>query len=94
MTSEVDQSQWVNLHQYLKMHMQLFDLHLCAGLLTSPSDAMNWCDVLSYLIHISVGYLGDAVVTLTKAAMWTDGRYFLQATMQMDDNWTLMKQGN
>ena len=71
-----------------KMYMQLIDLHLCAGLLTSPSKAMNWCDVLSF------GYLGDAVVTLTKAAMWTDGRYFLQAIMQMDDNWTLMKMGN
>ena len=52
------------------------------------------CDVLSYLIHNSVNYLGDAVVTMTKAAMWTDGRYFLQATMQMDDNWMLMRQGN
>lgn len=39
------------------------------------------------------GSSGDAVVTLTKAAMWTDGRYFLQASMQMDDNWTLMKTG-
>ena len=55
---------------------------------------MKWFDVLSPFIHISVGYLGDAVVTLTKAAMWTDGRYFLQASMQMDDNWTLMKTGN
>ena len=26
--------------------------------------------------------------------MWTDGRYFLQATMQMDGNWMLMKMGN
>ena len=25
--------------------------------------------------------------------MWTDGRYFNQAGMQMDDNWTLMKDG-
>ena len=55
---------------------------------------MNWFDVLSYFIYISVGYLGNAVVTLTKAAVWTDGRYFLQATMQMDDNWMLMKMGN
>ena len=31
---------------------------------------------------------------MTKAGMWTDGRYFLQASMQMDDNWTLMKMGN
>lgn len=39
------------------------------------------------------GSRGDAVVTMTKAGMWTDGRYFLQANMQMDDNWTLMKMG-
>lgn len=25
--------------------------------------------------------------------MWTDGRYFLQASQQMDSNWTLMKMG-
>ena len=25
--------------------------------------------------------------------MWTDGRYFLQAGTQMDENWTLMKEG-
>ena len=25
--------------------------------------------------------------------MWTDGRYFLQASNQMDENWTLMKEG-
>uniref|UniRef100_G1KFD1 X-prolyl aminopeptidase 1 n=1 Tax=Anolis carolinensis TaxID=28377 RepID=G1KFD1_ANOCA len=27
------------------------------------------------------------------AAMWTDGRYFLQGVQQMDSNWTLMKMG-
>jgi len=37
--------------------------------------------------------LGTAVVTETKAAMWTDGRYYLQARAQMDDNWLLMKDG-
>jgi len=37
--------------------------------------------------------IGTAVVTETKAAMWTDGRYYLQARAQMDDNWTLMKDG-
>lgn len=25
--------------------------------------------------------------------MWTDGRYYQQATSQMDSNWTLMKEG-
>lgn len=37
--------------------------------------------------------LGTAIVTEQHAAMWTDGRYFLQAANQMDNNWTLMKMG-
>ncbi|CAH3190793.1 unnamed protein product [Porites evermanni] len=39
------------------------------------------------------GSNGDAVITMNKAGMWTDGRYFLQAEMQMDNNWKLMKMG-
>lgn len=27
------------------------------------------------------------------ARLFTDGRYFLQAGQQLDDNWTLMKHG-
>uniref|UniRef100_A0A8C9GD16 X-prolyl aminopeptidase 1 n=1 Tax=Pavo cristatus TaxID=9049 RepID=A0A8C9GD16_PAVCR len=37
--------------------------------------------------------LGTAIVTEQHAAVWTDGRYFLQAANQMDNNWTLMKMG-
>ena len=33
------------------------------------------------------------MVTLSKAALWTDGRYFLQAGKQLDQNWQLMKAG-
>lgn len=33
-------------------------------------------------------------MTENHAAMWTDGRYFLQASTQLDDNWILMKEGN
>lgn len=36
---------------------------------------------------------GTAIVTGNKAAMWTDARYFLQADMELDCNWTLMKEG-
>ena len=36
---------------------------------------------------------GVAVVTLNEALLWTDGRYHLQASQQLDQNWTLMKQG-
>ena len=38
-------------------------------------------------------FSGAAVVTLDKAALWTDGRYFLQAEMELDCNWILQKQG-
>lgn len=37
------------------------------------------------------GSAGTAVVTLTKALLWTDGRYYQQAAKQLDENWTLMK---
>lgn len=33
------------------------------------------------------------MVTQTEALLWTDGRYYLQASQQLDDNWTLMKDG-
>lgn len=40
------------------------------------------------------GSAGDAVITQTKAGLWTDSRYFLQAAAQLDtDNFTLFKMG-
>lgn len=38
------------------------------------------------------GSAGVAVVTRDKAKLWTDGRYFLQATEQLTEHWELMKQ--
>ncbi|KAI8889077.1 hypothetical protein K501DRAFT_329437 [Backusella circina FSU 941] len=39
------------------------------------------------------GSAGFAIVSKHEAALFTDGRYFLQASEQLDANWTLMKQG-
>ncbi|RKP17796.1 mitochondrial carrier [Rozella allomycis CSF55] len=40
------------------------------------------------------GSAGFAVISQEKAALWTDGRYFLQASQELNQNeWTLMKQG-
>nr|XP_006824487.1 PREDICTED: xaa-Pro aminopeptidase 2-like [Saccoglossus kowalevskii] len=39
------------------------------------------------------GSAGFAIVTMNQSAVWTDGRYFLQAEQQLDCNWILMKQG-
>jgi len=43
-----------------------------------------------FQVAIVLCFVGTAIVTETKAAMWTDGRYFLQARSQMDDNWLMM----
>jgi len=39
------------------------------------------------------GSAGFAAVTEKDAALWTDGRYYLQASQQLDKNWSLMKSG-
>ncbi|XP_065059925.1 xaa-Pro aminopeptidase 1-like [Rhopilema esculentum] len=39
------------------------------------------------------GSAGTAIVTMKKAALWTDGRYFEQGEMQLDCNWILQKSG-
>lgn len=48
--------------------------------------------MLEYISGFS-GSAGTAVVTLEKAALATDGRYFNQASKQLDSNWHLLKQG-
>ncbi|KAJ8026346.1 Xaa-Pro aminopeptidase 1 [Holothuria leucospilota] len=51
------------------------------------------CDCRREYVSGFSGSSGTAIVTENEAALWTDGRYFLQAATQMDSNWTLMKQG-
>ncbi|XP_034989028.2 xaa-Pro aminopeptidase 1 [Zootoca vivipara] len=51
------------------------------------------CDCRRQFICGFDGSAGTAIITAQDAAMWTDGRYFLQAAEQMDTNWTLMMMG-
>ncbi|KAI4386740.1 hypothetical protein MLD38_004647 [Melastoma candidum] len=39
------------------------------------------------------GSAGLALITMKEALLWTDGRYFLQATQQLSDQWKLMRIG-
>jgi Xaa-Pro aminopeptidase len=57
------------------------------------SEYIAPCDKRRAFISGFSGSAGCAVVTLDKAALATDGRYFNQASKQLDDNWTLLKQG-
>jgi len=57
------------------------------------SEYLAECDERRAFITGFNGSAGTAIVTSKDALLWTDGRYFLQASQQMDDNWTLMKEG-
>lgn len=57
----------------------------------SPGQQVKSSDK-SYTFFLSK-ILGFAIVTMDKAALWTDGRYFLQASKQLSSDWILMKAG-
>ncbi|KAJ0165394.1 putative Xaa-Pro aminopeptidase P [Colletotrichum tanaceti] len=57
------------------------------------SEYIAGCDGRREFISGFSGSAGCAVVTLDKAALATDGRYFNQASKQLDHNWLLLKQG-
>ncbi|GKT88022.1 exocyst complex component Sec8 [Colletotrichum tofieldiae] len=57
------------------------------------SEYIAGCDARREFISGFSGSAGCAVVTLDKAALATDGRYFNQASKQLDQNWQLLKQG-
>ena len=79
-----------NLRALMKSHGQL-----SAYIIPSDDAHMSEyvCEKFLRRSYVSgfTGSAGTAIVLMEKALMWTDGRYFLQAEKQMDENWTLMK---
>lgn len=57
------------------------------------SEYVSACDLRREFISGFNGSAGTAVVTPTAALLWTDGRYYLQASQQLSEDWTLMKAG-
>ncbi|XAR52596.1 Xaa-Pro aminopeptidase [Bertholletia excelsa] len=58
------------------------------------SEFMAECYMRRAYVSGFTGSAGTAVVTKDKAALWTDGRYFLQAEKQLSSSWVLMRAGN
>lgn len=59
------------------------------------SGILHWENSIGESV-LTIGFTGSAgtaVITEDKAALFTDGRYFNQASKQLDDNWQLMKVG-
>lgn len=57
------------------------------------SEYVAACDERRAAISNFTGSAGTAVVTPSAALLWTDGRYYLQASQQLSSEWTLMKAG-
>lgn len=57
------------------------------------SEYIADCDKHITFISGFTGSAGTAVITQDRACLWTDARYYLQASQQLDENWTLMKEG-
>ncbi|KAJ3158864.1 hypothetical protein HDU86_002552 [Geranomyces michiganensis] len=84
-------SRLARLREIMKQH----DVHAYIVPSEDAHQSEYIADVDGRRAYISgfTGSSGLAVVTLDKAALWTDGRYYLQASQQLDSNWTLMKVG-
>ncbi|KAF2756160.1 aminopeptidase-like protein [Pseudovirgaria hyperparasitica] len=69
------------------------DVYIIPSEDSHQSEYIAACDGRREFICGFSGSAGTAVVTLEKAALATDGRYFNQAGKQLDSNWELLKQG-
>jgi len=57
------------------------------------SEYVAECDDRRAFLSGFTGSAGTAIVTTQLAALWTDGRYYLQASQQLSPDWELMKDG-
>ncbi|SPQ22717.1 bc1f0ce7-2f29-46ac-836b-763ee931995f [Thermothielavioides terrestris] len=69
------------------------DIYVVPSEDSHASEYIAACDARRAFISGFSGSAGTAVVTLEKAALATDGRYFNQASKQLDENWQLLKTG-
>ncbi|OMP89183.1 putative Xaa-Pro aminopeptidase P [Diplodia seriata] len=69
------------------------DVYIVPSEDSHQSEYIAPCDARREYICGFSGSAGTAVITLNKAALATDGRYFNQAEKQLDNNWELLKQG-
>ena len=79
------------LRDLMKEHK--VDVYIVPSEDSHQSEYIAPCDARREYVCGFSGSAGTAVITLEKAALATDGRYFNQASKQLDSNWLLLKQG-
>ena len=75
------------------MREHKLDVYIVPSEDSHQSEYIAPCDARRAYVSGFTGSAGTAVITLEKAALATDGRYFNQASKQLDENWHLLKQG-
>ncbi|OBT78494.1 hypothetical protein VF21_01004 [Pseudogymnoascus sp. 05NY08] len=90
--ASIDTSQRLSKLRQL-MKEKNVDVYIIPSEDSHASEYIASCDGRREFISGFSGSAGCAVVTQDKAALATDGRYFNQAQKQLDDSWTLLKQG-
>jgi len=79
------------LREFMRAHG--IDIYIIPSEDSHSSEYIAPCDARRAYISGFTGSAGCVVVTLDKAALATDGRYFNQATKQLSEEWILLKQG-
>lgn len=79
------------LRKLMKQHK--VDIYIVPSEDAHSSEYIAATDARREFMSGFTGSAGTAVVSTEKAALATDGRYFNQASQQLDSNWTLLKQG-
>ncbi|WEW56445.1 Xaa-Pro aminopeptidase [Emydomyces testavorans] len=69
------------------------DVYIVPSEDSHQSEYIAPCDARREFISGFSGSAGCAIVSMSKAALSTDGRYFNQASKQLDSNWLLLKRG-
>ncbi|KAL4955148.1 hypothetical protein BDW69DRAFT_193437 [Aspergillus filifer] len=80
-----------SLRQLMRDHK--VDVYIVPSEDSHQSEYIAPCDGRREFISGFSGSAGTAIISLTEAALSTDGRYFNQAAKQLDNNWTLLKRG-
>ncbi|KAK4569975.1 hypothetical protein LTR86_002945 [Recurvomyces mirabilis] len=75
------------------MRQHKVDIYIVPSQDAHSSEYIAPTDARREFISGFSGSAGTAVITHDKAALATDGRYFNQASKQLDSNWELLKQG-
>ncbi|CAG8931799.1 unnamed protein product [Penicillium salamii] len=79
------------LRQLMQQHK--VDVYIVPSEDSHQSEYIAPCDARREFISGFSGSAGTAIISLSKAALSTDGRYFNQAAKQLDNNWQLLKRG-